>query len=186
VAIVLQEQGETIQVNAWLRAEADHVLPFITQVFQRARLLTFPYGVPVDVVNAMLSEQRSARASAYARGRASVSNMTNRISGSMSMNGNLKVIPKRNPGLTPEECLASQQQQLDDHRKELDEVWKQIDLDRARYGKVNADTEWRLTASIEALRQTVIGLSVGSIRWPVAGGVLILVGTALIIDPDHA
>ena len=90
VALVLQEQGESIQVNAWLRTEAAHVLPFITQVFQRARLLTIGYGVPVDVVNGMLSESGDARNAVYERGRAAIANMSGRSDGASLVIGALK------------------------------------------------------------------------------------------------
>ncbi len=81
VALVLQERGEAIQVDAWLKAEADQVLPFVNHVFMLARILTFPYGVPVEVVNALLSERGAARAAVYERGRVAISNLTSRADG---------------------------------------------------------------------------------------------------------
>jgi len=101
--------------------------------------------------------------------------------GSAKTSGKARITVLRDRGKTVEERLASVQTQLGDHRRELDEIWNRIDDEHNQHERAIAEIESKMAAAIASLRKMVTGLSVGSIRTRVAGGVLILVGTALTV-----
>jgi hypothetical protein len=94
--------------------------------------------------------------------------------------GVARITVQRNRGTTVDERLESLQLQMDDARRELDELWTRSTADRAEFERKAARIESSLKALDAEIRGLIADLTIGSRHLQVFGAVLIIIGTIFI------
>jgi len=95
--------------------------------------------------------------------------------------GVARITIKHSPGTTVDERLASLQAQIDDARRELEELWTRSTTDRAELSASLAAVNATVRVLDAELRGLIAALTIGSRHLQVAGAMLIILGTALIV-----
>lgn len=94
--------------------------------------------------------------------------------------GTARVTIRHSRGTTVDERLAALQAEMDDARRELDELWTRSTADRAEFQRNLAEVKTSLKGLDAELRGLIAALTIGSRRLQVVGAGLIIAGTIFI------
>ncbi len=101
--------------------------------------------------------------------------------GAAVSSGSAELTLQRSRGSTVEERLTSLQLQMDDARRELDELRTRSTAHRAESDRKLAEVSSSVRALEAELRGLIAALTIGSRHLQVVGAMLIMFGTALIV-----